>query len=139
MERQMVIFELESEKFGVEIACVEGIVKLQEITRVPNSPDFIEGITSLRGTVLPVMDLAKRFGMEAIKRSGESRIVVILFGGQKIGLVVSSVSEVVTFDDSIIEPPPPLVSSINTEYISGIARFEEKLIILLNLENVLTY
>lgn len=139
MEQQMVIFELESEKFGVEIACVEGIVKLQEITRVPNSPDFIEGITSLRGSVLPVMDLAKRFGMEAIKRSGESRIVVILFGGQKIGLVVSSVSEVVTFDDSIIEPPPPLVSSINTEYISGIARFEEKLIILLNLENVLTY
>lgn len=139
MEKQIVIFELGSEKFGVEIACVEGIVKLQEITRVPNSPDFVEGITSLRGSVLPVMDLGKRFGMEAIKRSGECRIVVILFGSQKIGLIVSSVSEVVTIDDSIIEPPPPLVSSINTEYISGIARFDQKLVILLDLENVLKY
>ncbi len=138
MEKQLVIFELAGEHFGIEIAVVESIVKLQEITKVPQAADYMEGITNLRGTVLPVIDLEKRFGIPVHERTRETRIVVVNLGSLKIGMIVSAVSEVLTIDDALIEPAPALVTTVNSRFITGIARVENRLIILLDLNLVLS-
>jgi purine-binding chemotaxis protein CheW len=139
MEKQLVIFELGAENFGIDIASVEGINKMLEITKIPQSPGYMIGITNLRGSVLPVIDLQKRFGMNAEEQTSETRIVVANMDGVKIGMVVSAVSEVLTIDDSVIEPPPPMVSNINSEYIIGVAKIDKRLVILLDLSKVLTF
>ncbi|NLF49973.1 MAG: purine-binding chemotaxis protein CheW [Leptolinea sp.] len=138
MEKQLVIFELAGEQFGIEIAVVESIVKLQEITKVPQMPDYMEGITNLRGTVLPVIDLEKRFGTPVHEHTRDTRIVVVNIGSLKMGMIVSAVSEVLTIDDSLIEPAPALVTTVNSRFITGIARVENRLIILLDLHLVLS-
>jgi len=138
MEKQLVIFKLGNEDFGIEIVSVEGIVKLQEIIRIPQAPAYMEGITNLRGSVLPVIDLAKRFGLPALEQTRDSRIVVAFAGAVKLGMIVSAVSEVLTIDDSVIEPPPPMASAISSEYIVGVAKIEKRLVILLDLAKVLT-
>jgi purine-binding chemotaxis protein CheW len=138
MEKQLVIFELADEHFGIDIAMVEGIVKMQEITKVPKAADYVEGITNLRGAVLPVIDLEKRFGMVPHERTRETRIVIIIMDKLKIGMIVGAVSEVLTIDDAVIEPAPPIVTTINSRFISGIARIDSRLVILLDLSLVLT-
>ncbi|RCK72353.1 MAG: Positive regulator of CheA protein activity (CheW) [Anaerolineae bacterium] len=143
MERQLVVFELANEHYGVDIAAVESIIKMQPITAVPQAPAFVEGITNLRGSVLPVMDLRKRFGLSGRDQSSEStqddkRIVVVSMDGMKIGMIVDAVSEVLRVQEEAIEPPPPMVTTINSAFITGIAKVGERLIILLDLAKVLT-
>jgi purine-binding chemotaxis protein CheW len=138
MEKQLVIFELAEEYFGIDISMVEGIIKMQEITRVPQSPDYVEGIINLRGVVLPVIDLEKRFGIPAHKQTSETRIVVVNLDKLKIGMIVGAVSEVLTVEDSVIEPAPAIVTTINSRFISGIARIDSRLVIMLDLRLVLS-
>lgn len=138
MEKQLVIFELGSEHFGIDIGSVEGINKILDITKVPQAPACVEGIANLRGQVIPVVDLHRRFGMADTEKTNQSRIVVANVGSTKIGMIVSAVSEVLTIDDSTIEPPPSMVSNINSTYIVGIANIDGRLIILLDLAKVLT-
>mgnify|MGYP000942778954 FL=1 len=138
MEKQLVIFELGNENFGIDIAAVEGIVKLQEITRIPQAPSYMEGITNHRGNVLPVIDLHKRFGIGEFEQSSDTRIVVANVGELKVGMIVSAVSEVLTIDDSVIEPPPPMTSNVNSEFIVGVAKIDKRLVILLDLAKVLS-
>ena len=132
------IFRVGNEDFGIDISAVEGIVKLQEITKIPQAPSYMEGITNLRGAVLPVIDLSKRFGQSAQETTRETRIVVAFAGDTKLGMIVSAVSEVLTIDDSVIEPPPPLASGISSEYIVGVAKIDHRLVILLDLSKVLS-
>ena len=138
MEKQLVIFELGNENFGIDIAAVEGIVKLQEITKIPQAPSYMEGITNHRGSVLPVIDLHKRFGIGAQEQTNETRIVVANVGELKVGMIVSAVSEVLTIDDNVIEPTPPMISTVNSDYITGVAKIDKRLVILLDLVKVLT-
>jgi len=143
MERQLVVFELANEYYGVDIAAVESIIKMQPITAVPQAPAFVEGITNLRGSVLPVMDLRKRFGLSGREQKTESnrddkRIVVVSMDGMKIGMIVDAVSEVLRVQEDAIEPPPPMVTTINSAFITGIAKVGERLIILLDLARILT-
>ena len=138
MDRQLVILKLGREHFGVDISAVESIIKAQEITSVPQSLDFVEGITNLRGAVLPVIDLRKRFGIQIQEESNDTRIVVINNGQSKIGMVVDGVSEVLTIGEEIIEPTPAVVSSLDTTFITGIAKLEDRLIILLDLDKTLS-
>jgi purine-binding chemotaxis protein CheW len=138
MEQQLVIFELASEFYGVDIATVEGIIKMQAITAVPHAPPFVEGVTNLRGAVLPVMDLRKRFGLPPQTATHDSRIVIAVMGGLKVGIVVDSVLEVLRVPEEAIEPPSPLVTTIETTFIKGIAKVAERLIILLDLSKVLS-
>jgi purine-binding chemotaxis protein CheW len=138
MERQLVIFELAGEHFGIEIATVEGIVKLQEITKVPQMPDYMEGVTNLRGAVLPVIDLRKRFSLPPQERTSETRIVIVFLKDLKVGMIVDAVSEVLTIEDSLIEPAPALVTTVNSRFITGIARIDNRLVILLDLNLILT-
>jgi purine-binding chemotaxis protein CheW len=138
MEQQIVVFELANEHYGVDIASVESIVKLQSITSVPQAPAFVEGVTNLRGTVLPVIDLRKRFGLQNRDASKDNRIVVVSLNKTKVGMIVDSVSEVLRIPEETIEPAPPMVTGINSSFITGIAKVEQKLIILLDLGKILS-
>ncbi len=138
MEKQIVVFELGSEYFGIDIVAVEGIVKLQEITKIPQAPSYMEGITNLRGSVLAVIDLARRFGLPVQEQTRESRIMVVFAGEVKIGMIVSAVSEVLTIDESVIEPPPPMASVAGSEFITGVAKIDKRLVIMLDLGKVLS-
>ena len=138
MEHQLVVFELGKEHYGVDISAVESIIKMQPITVVPHTPSFVEGVTNLRGSVLPVIDLRKRFGLVMDDISKNSRIVVIALGKTKVGMIVDAVSEVLSIAEDAIEPPPPMVTSVDTTFIIGIAKIESKLVILLDLSKVLS-
>jgi purine-binding chemotaxis protein CheW len=136
MENQVVIFRVGNEQYGVDIASVESIIKMQAITAVPHAPMFVEGVTNLRGIILPVIDLRNRFGLPRIETTKDSRIIVVSLEGTKLGMVVDAVSEVLSIPDGTVEPPSPLVSTLDTAFISGIAKLDGRLVILINLEKV---
>jgi purine-binding chemotaxis protein CheW len=136
-ERQLVVFQLGVELYGVDIACVHEIVRMQAVTRVPRAPAFVEGVINLRGRVIPVVDLRHRFNLAAADHTRASRIVVVEIGDEVVGLVVDGVSEVLRIDPALIEPPSPVVAGIDSDYLQGIARLPERLVILLDLDRVL--
>jgi len=138
MENQLVIFMLAQEYYGVGIASVDSIIKLQPITAVPRAPSFVEGVTNLRGKVLPVIDLRKRFDLPAAEPTRESRIVVAEMDNSAVGMLVDAVSEVLHVSDEAIEPPSPIVTTVDSGFITGIAKVDEQLIILLDLGRVLS-
>jgi purine-binding chemotaxis protein CheW len=136
MENQVVIFRVGNELYGVDIASVESIIKMQAITAVPHAPQFVEGVTNLRGIILPVIDLRKRFGLGQIDATKDSRIIVVALDGTKLGMVVDAVSEVLSIAEGTVEPPSPLVSTVDTAFIQGIAKLDGRLVILVNLEKI---
>lgn len=138
MEHQLVVFELENEKYGVDIASVEGIIKMQEITRLPHAPAFIEGITNLRGTIVPVVDLRTRFGLPCKEPTRDTRIVIANMDSSKVGIIVDAVTQVIRVPEDKIEPPPQMSVTINSAFIKNIAKLESELVILLDLGKVLS-
>ena len=137
MTKQFVIYQLAGEQFGVDIAAVESIIKMQEIAAVPQVPEFVEGVTNLRGEVLPVIDLRKRFEIPAADDSEEERIVVVEIDGQNVGMIVDAVTEVLTLDEDAIEAPSALVIGSSVDFITGIAKVEEQLVTIIDLRMVL--
>jgi purine-binding chemotaxis protein CheW len=138
MENQLVVFNLANEHYGVKIAAVESIIKMQPITAVPCAPPFVEGVTNLRGKVLPVIDLRKRFDLPVQEATKDSRVVVIEMNGTILGMVVDAVSEVLRVPEDAIEPPSPIVTTVDSAFITGIAKVGARLIILLDLDKVLS-
>ena len=136
-ERQLVVFQLGAELYGVEIARVHEIIRLQSVTRVPRSPSFVEGVINLRGKVIPVVDLRRRFGLPTAEHTRASRIVVVEIGDQVVGIVVDGVSEVLRVSQMTVEPPSPVVAGIDSEYLHGIAKLPDRLVILLDLDKIL--
>jgi purine-binding chemotaxis protein CheW len=137
MEQQLVVFELANESYGINIALVESIIKMQAITQLPQTPAYVKGVTNLRGSVLPVIDLRTRFALEAKEDTRQTRIIIVTMGNIKVGVVVDGVSEVLRVSDELIEPLPPMVNSVNSVFLKGIVRLEDRLIILLELSKVL--
>jgi purine-binding chemotaxis protein CheW len=138
MEDQIVVFELGSEHFGVKISAVESIIKMQAITKMPHAPEFVEGVTNLRGKVLPVIELRKRFGLERREADRNSRIIVISEGGTEVGMIVDGVSEVLTVNEQAVEAAPAITASVDSTFITGIAKIDQRLVILLDLGRVLS-
>ncbi len=136
-ERQLVVFQLGAELYGVEISRVHEIIRLQSVTRVPKAPAFVEGVINLRGKVIPVVDLRRRFGLPTAEHTRASRIVVVELGDQVVGIVVDGVSEVLRVNTAIVEPPSPVVAGIDSEYLHGIAKLTDRLVILLDLDRIL--
>jgi methyl-accepting chemotaxis protein len=110
---------------------------LAEMAQIPQAPRFVEGVTNLRGTVLPVIDLRRRFGLPVGAQNGDTRIVVVDVDGSKVGMIVDAVTEVLRVPDEAIEPPSPLVVTVNSAFITGIAKMEDRLVILIDLTRVL--
>ena len=136
-EKQLVVFDLAAETYGVDLGSVREIIRIQEITQVPRTPDFVEGVINLRGKVIPVIDLRKRFGFGAAEATKDSRIVVVDIGGHDIGAVVDAVTEVLRLSADAVEPPSSLITTADSEYLLGIAKLETRPIILLDLQRAL--
>lgn len=134
---QLVSFNIGSEEFGVDILKVQEINRMVEITKVPQAPHYVEGVINLRGKVIPIVDLRKRFNLEVKEYDKSTRIVVVDIGGNIMGMVVDSVSEVLRLPSSTIEPPPEIATGINSEYIKGVAKLEDRLLIFLDLSKVI--
>lgn len=137
-EKQFVVFELGRETYGLDIATVREIITMQTITQVPRTVEYVEGVINLRGRVIPVFNLHKKFDLQAKEASRSTRIVVVEVEGNTIGMIVDGVSEVLRISNDIVERPNSIISDVDTEYLAGVAKLEERLVILLDLEKVLS-
>ena len=133
---QLVTFRIGEEEFGVDILAVQEIIRLMQITMVPRAPAFIEGVINLRGKVIPVISMRTRFNMPS-EHDSNTRIVVMELGQKIVGFLVDGVSEVLRIPAGTVEDPPPVVAGIGSEYIRGIGKLDDRLLILLDLDNLL--
>lgn len=137
-EIQLVIFSIEDEEFAAEINQVKEIISLEKMTRVPSAPMFISGVINLRGKLITVVDLHKRLGFERTKDIENSKIIISDLKNGVLGMMVDDVIEVARVKESSIEPPPPMsAGKIDSDYITGIAKMRDRLIVILDLEDVL--
>ena len=138
-ENQYVAFQLGMETFGVEINKVKEIIGYRDTTQIPGGGELLEGIINLRGQIIPVFNLGKKFGFPDTERTGATRIVVVEANNNTVGIVVDGVSEVLALADDVIEKPSTMISSgMNIDFISGIAKMARKLVIVLDLEKVVS-
>jgi len=136
-EIQLVVFKIGKEEFGVPISEVREIVRLIPITYVPRAPDFVEGVVNLRGQILAIIDLAKRLKLTSAPRSDKSRIIVVEFEGNVIGMIVDEVMEVLRISSENIDNAPELITTeVHEEYFKGVGKLEDRLLILIDLARV---
>ena len=136
-EKQYVVFVLEGEYYGIEILNIQEITRYEAPTRIPNMPSYIQGIINLRGNIIPVINLRKRFNLGDIEVTDESRIIIVNIFDKKAGLLVDTVSQVTKISDDEIEPPQEITANCERKYIAGLAKKEDKIIILLEPATIL--
>jgi purine-binding chemotaxis protein CheW len=134
---QLVSFRLASEEYGIEITKVQEIILMGEITRVPQTPEYIMGLINLRSTVIPIVDLRLRFALKQEQLTDETRIMVVNVAGKTIGIIVDAVSEVLRISQEQISPPPPTVAGLGREYLTGLVKLDKRLLILLDIDKIL--
>lgn len=139
MELQLVVFSLAEEAFGVPVDQVREIIRFTEITKIPKAPPSVLGVLNLRGHIIPVISLRERFGFVPLEVDSATRIVVAEVQGQTVGFVVDTVAEVLRMDDSTIEPAPVTDASVNSSFIKGLGKIEDRIIILLDLGKVFDF
>lgn len=135
---QLVTFRLGNEEFSLDILRVQEIIRHMDLTRVPRTPDFVDGVINLRGRVIPVLDLRKRFGLPSDERTNETRIIVVDVDNKTVGLKVDAVSEVLRLPADTVEPAPAIVTGAESDYIKGVGKLDGRLLILLDVEKILT-
>ncbi|WP_449540029.1 chemotaxis protein CheW [Ferdinandcohnia sp. Marseille-Q9671] len=134
---KVIVFSLENEEYGIPVAQVRSIEKVQHITRVPRTAPFVKGVINLRGVVTPVIDLRTRFGISESVYTDNTRIIIVATEELEVGLIVDTANDVMDIPVDSIEPPPEIVGSVEIEYLDGVAKLDKRLLILLNLEKVL--
>ncbi|MPM80801.1 Chemotaxis protein CheW [bioreactor metagenome] len=134
---QLVVFRLATEEYGLPITKVQEINRLMPITKLPQTPNFMEGIINLRGRIIPVIDLRKRFELAVEDYTDDTRIIVVDFNGQTVGVIVDAVTEVVRLTSGNIEPPPNN-SVLDARYIQGVGKMDNRLLILLDVDQIFT-
>ena len=135
---QLIRFTVGAEEYGLEILRVKEIIRVKEITRMPKSPPFVKGIINLRGDVIPILSLAEKFGLEGREAGAASRVIVVEIGGQLIGMLVDAASAVLRLPADQIEPPPAIIGGLSRELVAGVGRVGERLVILLDIDRVLS-
>ncbi len=133
---QFVTFEVENEEFAIDILAVQEIIRMMQITRVPQSPASVEGVINLRGQITPVCDLRKRFDLAPSELNNESRIIVVEVKERVLGFIVDRVHEVLRVDSSIVQPAPDLATSVDSDYVRGVGKLDDRILILLDLERL---
>jgi purine-binding chemotaxis protein CheW len=140
---QMISFSIGAELFGVKILVVQEIIMIPEVTKIPNSPDFVEGVINLRGNIIPVLDLRKRLRLRNVSRADErkagTRIIVVETEGNITGFIVDAVSKVISVPSAKVFPPPEiLVAGVQSQYIAGVVHLPEGILIILDFKKVLS-
>ncbi len=136
-ENQLILFSLGKGYYAIPIENVFEIKKIQEITVVPKSPKYIEGVINLRGNVVPIINLRKRFGMELVEFSKKNKIIIVEVGKRQFGLIVDAVAEVIVLNNDQVESTLPTSSGLKAEFIKGIGKLVDKLIIILDITRIL--
>ncbi len=134
---QLVNFNIGDEEFGVDILKVKEINKMTQITKIPNAPQFVEGIINLRNQVIPIIDLRKKLGLNQKASDHNTRIMIVELNTQTIGFIVDKVNEVLRINKAITEEPPKMVSGIDSQFITSIGKLEARMLILLDLSKIL--
>ncbi len=138
-EKKVVSFTVGKEEYAVDIMLVNSIIETTDVTRLPNTPDFVEGVINLRGEVIPIINLRKKFGLgENTENRKDERIIVVNIKNKNVGMVVDSVKEVLNLSDEQVEEPPTVVGGLRRTFLEGIAKQEDRLIILIDAEKILT-
>jgi len=135
---QLVSFLIGNEEYAVDILYVQEINRMVQVTSVPNSPDFVDGVINLRGRVIPVIDLRTRLGMAKKDHDKNTRIIVVDINSKIVGFIVDAVNEVLRISKNITEAPPDLVTGVNSDYIKSVGKLEDRLLILLDLAKILS-
>ena len=136
-EMKVIVFQLMEKEYAIEVDVVESIEKLISITKVPRTPSYVYGVINLRGLVTPIVDLRERFGLEVKALDDTSRIIIVSMEDFEVGLIVDDANDVFDIPMSSIEPQPEVVGTIESEFIAGVAKVDNRLLVLLNLERVL--
>lgn len=136
-EKKVIVFRLLNEEYGVDVHQVKSIERLEAITRVPRTPSFVKGVINFRGVVTPIIDLRERFGIGSGEYTESTRIIIVMLERLEVGLIVDSATDVIDIPMNAIEPPPQIVGSQEAEYLKGIAKLDQRLLILLKLNKVL--
>ena len=136
---QLVTFQVNNEEFAVDILRVQEINRMMDLTRVPQSPPEVEGVINLRGKIIPVLDLRTKFGMPRSARDEHNRIIVVEVHSKVIGFIVDRVHEVLRISSDIVDQTPQMVCSINSDFIAGVGKLEDRLLILLDLQKLFAH
>ncbi len=135
---QLVSFKLGEEEFGIDILKVQEIIKMHQLTQMPNSPSFVDGVIDLRGRIIPVVNLRSRLNLPRKENDSHTRIVVVELKSKTVGFIVDEVNEVLRIPVDITEPPPEIMGGLDSEFITSVGKLEDRLLILLDLEKILT-
>ncbi len=135
---KVIVFQLNNEEYGIPVENVGSIERMVKITRVPGTASFVKGVINLRGVITPIIDLRERFGLEEKEYNESTRIIIVTIDEKEVGIVVDSANDVIDINKGIIEPPPEVIGSIDVDYIEGVAKLEKRLLILLNIDKVLS-
>ena len=133
---QLVGFRLDNEDYAIAITKIQEIILMKPITRIPQVPDFIEGLINLRGSVIPIVNLRKRFGLPPRDVDDETRTIVVNIHDKTVGCIVDAVTQVMRINRDQIQPPPLSVLAVSHQYIAGLARLEDRLLIILDIERL---
>ncbi|GED34196.1 chemotaxis protein CheW [Brevibacillus centrosporus] len=133
---QSILFKMGNEYYGLSISLVREIIKPLPVTRFPKSPAYVEGVVDLRGRILPIINLRTMFGLEPVAETDDTRFVDLQLEGLDVGIIVDAVSEVMNIPQKLIEAAPPLVAGVEGKYLQGIARLNDKLIMLLDIDEI---
>jgi purine-binding chemotaxis protein CheW len=134
---KVIVFQLLEKEYAIPVNQVRSIEKVQHITRVPKAAPFVKGVINLRGVVTPVIDLRSRFSLPEEAHSDDTRVIIAGNGDMEVGLVVDAANDVLDIPAESIESQPEVVGNVETDYISGVAKIDKRLLVLLNLEEVL--
>lgn len=135
-DEHVAVFHLGNERYGVEITAIQEIIQVGDVMRIPNAPPYLEGVTNLRGRIIPVVNLRHRLGMPPTAHTEQTRIVVVMVDGASVGLVVDAVSQVMRIPQPDVDPPSVLVTLPDDDLVRGIAKTQDGLISLLNLRSL---
>jgi purine-binding chemotaxis protein CheW len=136
-EMKVIVFQLMNKEYAIGVDVVQSIEKLLSITRVPKTPPYVKGVLNLRGVVTPIVDLRERFGLEVKEMDDSTRIIIVSLEEFDVGLIVDAANDVLDIPVDSIEPQPEVVGSIESDFISGVAKVEKRLLVMLNLDKVL--
>lgn len=137
-EIQLACFMVGEERYAADIMMIKEIILCRKVTHIPKAPDFIEGIINLRGKVIPVIDMRKRLGVQSIEQTSSARIIIAKVEGKNVGIIVDSILKVLRVQKEDIQPAPRIIKGIESEYLSGIVRDGDDLVLILDMERVLT-